>query len=78
MPTFTFKVDDEELSTSEHELTAVQIMQLASEDPNTHYLIQILGNGQANKSYKDDPSKIIHMHQNMKFVTNFTGEVPVS
>jgi hypothetical protein len=78
MATFTFKVDDEALSTSEHELTATQIMQLAGADPATHYLVQILGKGHANKSYQDDPNEVIHMHEHMEFITNFTGVVPVS
>jgi len=78
MAKFVFKVDDEDVSTDEHTLTPIQIMQLAGADPSNHYLVQIIGNGQANESYKDDPSKAIHMHEHMKFITNYTGDVPVS
>ena len=76
MPTFTYTVDDEQYSTTEHVLTPEQILQNASLDPNTHYLIQIKGNHQV--SYKDNPSMEIHMHENQKFISVSNDPTPVS
>lgn len=76
MPTFQYTVDDEPQTTSEHTLTARQILQNAGIDPGTHYLKEI--DGQHEKSYKDNPDEPIHMHQHMKFVSIFNGPTPVS
>jgi hypothetical protein len=76
MPTFEYTVDDEPQSTANRTLTPVQIMTLAGIDPATNYVVQITGAAQ--ESYKDNPNAEIHMHQHMKFITNFTGEVTVS
>jgi len=71
-----YSVDDEPQETTERTLTPVQIMQNAGIDPATHYLVELVGN--TRKSYKDEPSATIHMHEHQKFATQFTGEVPVS
>ena len=76
MNTIDFKVDSEELRTTDKELTPVQIMQLAKIDPNTHYLIQLEGNHQV--SYKDKPNIPIHMHEHQVFITAPTGPTTVS
>ena len=74
--TIEYTVNDEPQSTTEKELTPVQIMDKAGIDPTKNYLIQIEGNHQ--ESYKDTPDKAIHMHEKMKFITNFIGPKPVS
>ena len=75
-PVFDYTVDDEPQTTREHTLTATQILSKAGIDPNTHYLVQIVGNTQ--KSYKDTPNEVIHMHEHMKFISVSTGSTPVS
>ena len=76
MPTFNYTVDGEPQTTQSHELTPTQILQQAGIDPATHYLVEIQGDHQV--SFKDEPAKVIHMHQHMKFVSVFTGDTPVS
>ena len=76
MPTFQYTVDDEPYSTSEHTLTARQILQLAGKDPNNYYLKQI--KGQHQESYKDKLDEPIQMHQHMKFITIYNGSTGVS
>jgi hypothetical protein len=76
MPTFTYIVDDEPQSTNEHTLSAHQILQNAGIDPSTHYLLEI--EGQHQKSYQGSPDTIIHIHQQMKFISVFNGPTPVS
>ncbi len=76
MDTITYTVDGETQTTTEHELTPVQILQNAGIDPATHYLVQI--EGQHKISYKDEPNKKIHMHEHMKFISVSTGPTPVS
>jgi hypothetical protein len=76
MPTFQYTVDDEPQATTEHVLSARQILQKAGIDPVTHYLVQI--EGQHQHSYKDTPDEPIHMHEKMKFVSVFSGPTPVS
>ncbi len=71
-----YTVNDEPQSTTQKELTPVQIMENAGIDPARNYLIQIEGNHQ--ESYKETPDKTIHMHEKMKFITNFIGPKPVS
>ncbi len=73
---FEYSVDDEAQSTTQHTLTPTEILTAAGSDPASHYLVQIVGNTQ--KSYKDTPTEPIHMHQQMKFVSVFTGSTPVS
>lgn len=71
-----FEVDGEPIETTEHELTPVQIMQLAQVDPSTHYLKEIRGDQQI--SYKDTPNDPIHVHNNQRFITNSMEPGPVS
>lgn len=74
--TITFLVDGEPVSTHEHVLTPVEIMELAHVDPATHYLVRVEGRHQT--SYKDEPSKKIEVHEDEVFVTVRSGPTPVS
>ncbi len=73
----TYTVNDEPQSTEEKSLTPVQIMTSAGVDPSTNYLLEIKGH-QSPISFKDNSTVPIEMHNNMKFITNFTGPTPVS
>jgi len=72
----TYTVDGEKQTTSERELTPVQILSNAGIDAATHYLVQI--EGQHKISYQDNPQTEIHMHEHMKFISVSTGPTPVS
>lgn len=74
--TITYEVNGESESTTEKVLTPVQIIKNAGLDPESNYLIEIKGNQQI--SYKDNPNEEIKMHNNMKFITNYTGPTPVA
>jgi hypothetical protein len=76
MPTFDYTVDDEPQHTSEHILTANQILSNAKIATATHYLVQIQGKKQT--SYQNSPEEPIHMHEHMKFISVSTGPTPVS
>lgn len=76
MPTFQYTIDGEPQTTSEHTLTAFQILQNAGIDTATHYLVEI--QGQHQDSYKDKPDEPIHIHQHMKFISVFNGPTTVS
>jgi hypothetical protein len=71
-----FTVNDEPYSTTEKELTPIKIMQMAGIDPDQNYLVEIINKKQ--ESYKDEPNKIIHIHDGMEFIANFMGPKPVS
>ncbi|MDP2708915.1 MAG: hypothetical protein Q8O93_02590 [bacterium] len=72
----TFMVNDESYSTEEKQLTARQILEIAGIDPANYYLVQIKGNQQI--SYKDTPDEEIKMHNNLKFIANYTGQTTVT
>jgi hypothetical protein len=76
MPTFSYTVDGEPYTTAAHVLTPTRILQDASIDPGSHYLVQL--DGQHQHSFKDTPNQEIHMHQNMKFLAISTGPTTVS
>jgi len=61
----TYDLDDEQQSTNEKDLTAAQILEAAGLDPANYYLEEIRGSKKI--SYKDNPSEMIKLHQNMKF-----------
>lgn len=71
-----YSVNDEPQTTTNTELTPAQIMSNAGIDPKSNYLVQIEGNHR--ESYKDKPDAPIHMHNEMKFITNFMGPKQVS
>ena len=76
MPTFEYTVDDEPQTTTEHTLTASQILLKAGIDSGTHHLVEI--EGQHQKSYQNKPDELIHMHQHMKFISVYDGPTTVS
>ncbi len=73
---FLYTVDGEPQKTSQHELTARQILVEAGFDPATRYLIQLIGNVQ--DSFESKPDVPIHMHEHMVFITASIGPMPVS
>lgn len=76
MPTFDYTVDGEPEQTTEHQLTPNQILRNAGFDPANHYLVEIVGATKESFQGKgDDP---IHMHENMQFISVYTGPTPVS
>jgi len=76
-PKINFQVDGEHESTSKDTLTAIEIMTIASIDPETNYLVQ-LTEPHGEISYKDDPAKPIAMKSGMRFITKPIGPMPVS
>lgn len=74
--TIDYFVNDEPQSTTEKELTPVQIMTNAGIDPDTNYLIEIRGDQQV--SYKEKANDPIKLHEKMRFISNFTGPTQVS
>lgn len=73
---FDYTVDDEPQHTSEHMLTARQVLTNAGLDPAQRYLIQLVGTNKV--SYQDKPDEQIHMHEKMVFITAGLGPTPVS
>jgi len=72
-------LDDEPQETTERVLTPTEILQNAKPypiDPATHYLIQLEGHEQV--SYQGNPNEPIHMHEQMRFISESTGPTPVS
>lgn len=73
---FEISVDGETLTTSEHRLTANQILALAGIDSATHYLVEIRGDEQI--SYKDRGESEIAIHEHARFISNSSGPTPLS
>lgn len=71
-----FKVDDEDVETTEKELTVRAIIGLGNEDPATHYL-QLVRGGKPGTEYKN-LDETIKVHDGIEFVTVFTGPTHVS
>lgn len=71
-----YTVDGEPQETTSHELTPRQIIKNAGLNPDERYLVEVKGHHQ--ESLKDKMDVPIHMHEHQKFVTVFTGPVPVS
>lgn len=76
MPTFTYTVDAEQLTTEQHELTPRQILDKAGLSPAVYYLEIKDGNHTA--SYKDKLDTPIHMHEGMTFISIKMGPTPLS
>jgi hypothetical protein len=72
----TFKVDDEELETTKKKLTVREILVLAEEDPETHFL-QLVKHGKPGTEYKNLDEEL-PLHDGIEFVTVFTGPTHVS
>ena len=76
LPEIHYTVDDESQITTARELTPTQILKLAEIDPNTNYLVQIEGEHQI--TYQGKPNVELHIHNEMKFISVYTGPTPVS
>lgn len=77
--TITYTLDDEPQTTNEDDLTARQILEHGGVDPSNHYLVQIQGAHDKEKtSYKDKPDESIHLHPNMRFISVSLRPTPVS
>lgn len=76
MVIFEYEVDDEVYTTDKEELTPKEILINAKFNPSQVYLIEL--EGEKETPFKDDPNKVLHMHQGMKFITANMGELPVS
>jgi hypothetical protein len=72
----SYQVNGETQTTAERKLTPVQIMQKAGINPAENYLVEIRGRERI--SYQSDPGVPIEVYPNEKFVTVYTGAVPVS
>lgn len=75
-PVFHYTVDDEPYTTGDHVLTPRQILVAAGLSVDNYYLVEIKGHEQ--HSYQNKPDQQIHMHNQMTFISVFTGETPVS
>ncbi len=76
MPTFEYTVDTDPQSTDQQKMTPNEILRKAGFDPAVYYLVAIHGESQQSFQGKgDDP---IEIHEHEKFVSIFTGPVPVS
>lgn len=75
-PPIPYSVDDEGQTTTEDHLSANQILTNAGIDPTKHYLVQLVGRNQV--SYQGKGEELIHMHPNLKFISVFIGDTPVS
>ncbi len=71
----TYYVDNEAQHTTERELTVRQILEIAGDDPTTHYLVELRGDHQIPHQ---DLNEEIKIHENEHFIAIFTGETPVS
>ena len=71
-----FTVDGEGLTTVQRELTPRRIMEMASIDPQTHYLVQI--EGRHRESYQGKDDILVHIRDDARFITVSTGPTPVS
>ena len=71
-----FEVDDERYSTTELELTPVQILTIAGLKPEEYYLKQIIGHQEI--SFKDKETELINMVHNPRFFSCKKGPATVS
>lgn len=71
-----YSVNGESQETTERKLTPMQILQKAGVNPAENYLVEIRGRERI--SYQNDPNSLIEIYDNEKFVTEYTGAVPVS
>jgi hypothetical protein len=78
MKTFSYSVNDESQSTSEHSLTAETVLRNAGFDPANHYLVLFRGQSDQRESFQDRPTAEIHMHEHMRFLAISTEPTPVS
>ncbi len=72
-----YEVDAEKQESMHHKKTAFAIMKDAGVDPETHYLIR-LTRDRGKVSYENEPQKVVHLHNCMKFITASLGPTTVS
>jgi hypothetical protein len=72
----TFKIDDEEVQSTEKELTELALVELGKADPATHFL-QLVKGGKPSTEFKN-PNELIKLHEGIEFVTVYTGPTHVS
>jgi hypothetical protein len=76
MNTIEFTVDERRVSTTEKDLTANEILALASLDPAKSYLVRLEGKHQI--SYKDRGTESIKVHPHQEFLSVGIGPTPLS
>lgn len=72
-----YEIDGEHQTTTERELTPTQIMSDAGIDPQTNYLVQLIGEHEK-ISYEGKPTEEIEMKDGMRFIAKPIGPMPVS
>ncbi|HSZ58354.1 MAG TPA: hypothetical protein VK797_22000 [Tepidisphaeraceae bacterium] len=72
-----YTVDGEPQATTEKELTANQILEHAKINPQTNYLVELLGPHER-KSFEDQPNDEVRLHDEMRFVSVARCPTPVS
>jgi hypothetical protein len=70
-----YKVNDEDQTTRHRHLTADAILDHASIDPKSNYLVEI---SPERVSFEGKPDERIRMHQHMKFISVSIKPTPVS
>lgn len=70
-----YKVNDEDQTTSQRELTPKQILEHAGIDPTANYLAEVFPQ---HISFEGKPDEVIHMHERMKFISVSIKPTPVS
>ncbi|MER8398124.1 hypothetical protein [Mesorhizobium sp. M1348] len=73
---FEIEIDGDPHETQEKELTADQILGLASLARDEYYLTEI--KGQHTESYQGKGDEKVHLHPGSKFISTYTGATPVS
>lgn len=68
-------VDNEPQETVDKSLTVEQILNKATLDPATHYLIELRGD---NQIPHQDRAEVIKLHEKMKLISVLTGPTPLS
>lgn len=74
--TVHFTVDDETISSRDHELSPEEVMKRAGVNPADHYLVRVTGGQQ--ESFRGKASTPFHVRQNDKFITLWMAPTPVS
>ena len=70
-------LDDEPYTAPDHKMAVRDIIALAGNNADDHYLVELIGKRQQ-KSYKGKPDEIIELHKGSAFMTVPTGGTEVS
>ena len=68
-----YHVDHESQRTESAELSAHEILRLASINPDEYYLVEVKGADRI--SFKDNPDQKIHLHDGMQFLSVSFGKI---